>query len=69
MAIGPNRNHVGLIQYSEPQLINVEFDFEDTQEKGAILQKISDLRYQSGRATYTGMALKILLDSVRCEIK
>lgn len=66
--IGPDKNHIGLIQFSEENLTTVEFGFEDTQQKEVIFQKLNDLRYQSGRATFTGVALKIILDSVRLEV-
>ncbi len=65
MEIGPDKNHVGLIQFSEEYLTEVEYSFKDAQEKAAILKKLSEMRFHNGRATFTGTALKIILDSVR----
>jgi hypothetical protein len=65
MEIGPDKNHVGLIQFSEENLTDTVFSFKDTQEKATILQKLQEMRYHSGQATFTGVALKIILDSVR----
>lgn len=63
--VGDDRNHIGLIQFSEERLTSVEFGFKDKQEKTAILQKISEMSYHRGQRTFTGQALKIVLDSVR----
>ena len=65
MEIGPDKNHIGLIQFSEEHLTRTEYSFSDLQEKAAILQTLKDMRYQNGRSTFTGSALKIIMDSVR----
>lgn len=62
--IGPDKNHIGLIQFSEDHLTSTEHSIDSKQEKEVILQKLLDMRYQAGRYTLTGQALKIILDSV-----
>jgi hypothetical protein len=65
MEIGPDKNHVGLIQFSEEHLTRTEYSFSEAQEKTAILQRLGEMRYHNGRATFTGAGLKIIMDTVR----
>lgn len=62
--IGKNANQVGLIQFSEESLTSEEYSFNDIQDKLKIVQTINEMTYHGGRYTFTGSALKIVVDSV-----
>ena len=43
----------------------MEFGFDFKQDKDAILAKLQEVRYHNGRSTFTGVGLKIVVESVR----
>ena len=63
--VSVEKNHVGLLQFSEEENATIEFGFNFEQERNAILQRLQLVRYHAGDSTFMGAGLKVVLDSVR----
>ncbi|KAM5263526.1 von Willebrand factor [Ctenodactylus gundi] len=56
MDVGQGSIHVTVLQYSHK--VAVEYTFREAQDKGNVLRRVRDIRYQGGNSTNTGLALQ-----------
>lgn len=49
--------HFGLLQFSTGEQTKIEFGLDDSHDSNVLLEKVKNLKYQSGSATRTGNAL------------
>ena len=56
--------HFGLLQFSTREQTKIEFGLDDSHDSNVLLEKVKNLKYQSGRATQTGNALGIVEQEV-----
>ena len=52
--------HFGLLQFSNKEKAKIEFSLDESHDADVLLEKVEKLKYQSGSATRTGMALGIV---------
>lgn len=64
LVVNPNMTHFGLLQFSSIRKTRVEFSLDYSHREATLLNRIKYLRYQRGRSTYTGNALKIVEEEV-----
>lgn len=62
--IGQEMTHVGLLQFSNKQNVKTEFGLDFSYDTDIVKRNIEKLSYQSGDATMTDMALRMVADEV-----
>ena len=65
VVVNPNMTHFGLMQFSSVKKTRVEFSLDYSHREATLLNRIKYLRYQEGRSTHVGNALKIVEEQVR----
>ena len=56
--------HFGLLQFSTNEQTKIEFGLDDSHNSDVLMDKVRNLKYQSGLATKTGHALAIVEEKV-----
>ena len=64
MRFGPQSTQLGVIQYSDKWNTAVEMELGEHGRKADVLRNVSNIRYQQGGLTLTGLAMHLAYEQV-----